>query len=111
MNNIESEKTALEQADQALTVQVRAAIRAVQSNVEGVAAATSAAALSQKQYDLQKAKFDAGLATSYEVLQAQNQLETARNSEIQAEVSLRASMANLHFYEGSSLPNYRINLD
>ena len=111
MDNVESEQVTRDQADQTLTVQVRAAIRAVQADVEGVTAATSAAALSQKQYDLQKAKFDAGLATSYDVLQAQDELETARNSEIQAEVSLRVALANLRFLEGSSLPNYHINLD
>jgi outer membrane protein TolC len=111
MNNIESEKATMDQADQALTVQVRAAIRAVQSNVEGVTAAEFAATLSQKQYDLQKAKFDAGLATSFDVLQAQNELETARISEIQAEVSLRVSLANLRFLEGSSLSNYHIDLN
>ncbi len=111
MNNIESEKATLDQADQALTVQVRAAIRAVQSNVQGVTAAKSAVVLSQKEYDLQNEKFKAGLSTSYDVLQAQYNLESSRISEIQAEVSLRVSLADLRFLEGSSLPNYRINLD
>ena len=111
MNNIESEKVTMDQADQALTVQVRAAVRAVQANVEAVTAARSAVVLSQKEYDLQDEKFKAGLSTSYDVLQAQYNLESSRISEIQAEVNLRVSLADLRFLEGSSLQNYRINLD
>ena len=110
MNNVGSEETVLDQTDQNLTVQVRAAVRAVQSNIEGVAASHEAAVLSQKQYDLQKAKFDAGLATSYDVLQAQNLLEAARNTELQSEVTLRIAIADLRFLEGSSLDNYHVNL-
>ena len=67
-------------------------------------------ALSQKQYELQKARFDAGLATSYDVVLAQNQLETARVSELQAKVNLRIALADLRFLEGTSLQNYHINL-
>ena len=110
MDNVNSEQVALDQADQALVVSVRNAVRSVQSSVESVAAASSAAVLSQKQYDLQKAKFEAGLATSYDVLQAQNQLESARVAELQAQVGLRVSLASLRFLEGSSLDSYRVNL-
>ena len=111
MANLESQKVALDQADQTLTVQVRSAIRAVNANKEAVAASEATVALSQKQYSLQKAKFDAGLATSYDVLQAQNQLEAALNTQIQANVALHSSVANLHFLEGSSLDTYQVNLN
>ena len=108
--NVESQQVALDQADQNLMVQVRAAIRAVQSSQESVAAAEQTTTFSLKQNELQKAKFDAGLATSYDVLQAQNQLENARLTQLQAEVSLRNALANLRFLEGSSLQRYNIAL-
>ena len=106
--NVQSEQTILDQADQNLTVQVRAAVRAVESNQQGVEAATQTVILSQKQYELQKAKFDAGVATSFLVLQAQTQLETARLTRLQAETNLRQALANLRFLEGSSLDVYRV---
>jgi outer membrane protein len=106
--NVESEQTALEQVDQTLMVQVRAAVRAVESNQQGVEAATQTVVLSQKQYELQKAKFDAGVATSFLVLQAQTQLETARLTLLQAETNLRQALANLRFLEGTSLDVYRV---
>ena len=108
--NVQSEQTILDQADQALTVQVRAAVRAVESNQQGVAAATQTVILSQKQYELQKARFDAGVATSFLVLQAQTQLETARLTQLQAETNLRQALASLRFLEGTSLEVYRVNL-
>jgi len=108
--SVQSEQVAYDQADQSLLVQVRAAVRAVQSSQEAVTAASQTTLLSQKQYELQKAKFDAGLATSYDVLQAQNQLQNARLTELQDEVSLRNAIASLHFLEGTSLELYRVNL-
>jgi len=110
-DSLDAEQMTFDQTDQQLTVQVRAAVRAIDANVESVASAREASRLSEKQYELQKAKFDAGLATSYDVLQAQTQLSSARVSEIQAEVNLRVALADLHFLEGSSLENYHINLN
>jgi outer membrane protein TolC len=110
MSNVHSEELTSQQTDQQLTVQVRSAVRAVQTNVESVRAASEEAQLSQKQYELQKAELDAGLATSYDVLQAQNQLETARVGELQARVNLRDAIADLRFLEGSSIDGYHIDL-
>lgn len=110
MDSLESEQLTYDQTDQTLLVNVRTAVRAVQANLEGVAASAATVAADAKQYELQKAKFDAGLATSYDVLLAQEQLEAARVSQIQAEVSLRTALANLHMLEGSSLETYRIRL-
>ncbi len=110
-DSMNAEQVTYDQTDQQLTVQVRADVRAVTANLENVTAAGQAATLSQKQYDLQKARFDAGLATSYDVLQAQLLLSQARVSEIQAEVNLRLALAALHFLEGSSLAFYHVNLE
>jgi outer membrane protein len=105
-----SEETAFEQEDEDLTVQVRSAVRAVQTGIESVRASTETATLSEKQYELEKAKFDAGLVTSLDVLQEQNALLAARVQELQAKVNLRTAIANLHFLEGSSLQLYHVNL-
>jgi outer membrane protein TolC len=105
-----SEETVLDQTDETLVVQVRSAIRAVQTGIESVRASTETATLSEKQYELEKAKFDAGLVTSFDVLQEQNALLAARVQELQARVNLRTAIANLHFLEGSSLQLYHVNL-
>lgn len=100
----------LRQLEQNIEVQVRSAVRAVETNVESAKIATFAAKLSEQQYELEKAKFDAGQSTSRRVLESQNDLETARVSELQAKVSLQSAITALHRIEGSSLQRYAINL-
>ncbi len=100
----------LQQLVQTIQVQVRSAVRAVETNHESVAISVKATELAVKQYDLQKAKFDAGLATSRDVLQSQTDLETARLNELQARVSLQNAHTALHRLEGSSLQRYGLAL-
>jgi outer membrane protein TolC len=107
-NNLQREQARLQQLEQSLVVQVRAAVRAVETNLEGVQISTLATALSEKQYELEKARFDAGLSTSRLVLEAQDSLERARISELQSRVTLRTTLAELHRLEGSSLGRYGI---
>jgi outer membrane protein TolC len=100
----------LRQLEQGIEAQVRSAVRAVETNTASVAISGQASRLSEKQYELEKARFDAGLSTSYRVLQTQNDLETARVNELQSKVALRDSIAALHRIEGSSLQRYAVNL-
>jgi outer membrane protein len=107
---VRSQEVTFDQVDQQLVVGVRSAVRAVQTSIASVRSSAENTKFAQKAYELTKAQFDAGLATSYLVLQSQNTLETARVSELQAKVNLLSAIANLRFLEGSSLPLYRINL-
>lgn len=100
----------LRQLEQAIEVDVRSAVRAVATNLESVKIASLASQLSEKQYELEKARFDAGLSTSRRVLEAQTDLETARVSELQSRVNLRTALAALHRIEGSSLQRFGIEL-
>jgi len=105
-----SQEVAYDQADQNLMISVRSAVRGVATNIESLHSSAENTKFAAKAYELTKAQFDAGLATSYLVLQAQNTLATARLSELQAKVNLLLAVANLRFLEGSSLQLYRINL-
>ncbi|MEY2877718.1 MAG: hypothetical protein RLZZ15_98 [Verrucomicrobiota bacterium] len=107
---INQQKTRLDQFDQNLVLAVRSSVRAVETNVAAVAIAAKATELSAKQYDLQKARFDAGLSTSRLVLQAQDDLEAARVTELTARVTLNNSLSELHRLEGSSITRYKIEV-
>lgn len=100
----------LRQLEQSIELQVRSAIRAVETNLASVKIAHQARTLSDRQYELEKARFDNGLSTSYRVLQAQNELENARVAELQSNVSLRNSISSLRRIEGSSLQRYSVTL-
>ena len=108
--SLNSQKTRLDQLEQSLVVQVRGAVRAVETNLVSIAIAAKATELSARQYDLQKARFDNGLSTSRLVLQAQDDLETARFNELSAKATLRAAIAELHRLEGSSIERFRVQL-
>jgi outer membrane protein TolC len=110
-SNIVREQTRLQQIDQDLVVDVRAAVRAVETNRESVAISGLATRLSERQYELERARFNAGLSTSRRVLEAQDDLELARVNELQAQVNLRIALADLQRLEGSSLTRFRIVLD
>lgn len=96
--------------EQNIEVQVRAAVRAVETNAESVKISAQARELSEKQYELEQARFTAGLSTSRRVLEAQNDLETARVNELQSKVALRNSYTALYRLEGSALTRYGIAL-
>jgi len=101
---------AVRQLEQNILVQVRSAVRAVETNSEKVKIAALAAEFATKQYDLQIARFAAGLATSRDVLQSQSDLENARVAELQSRITLLNSTSALHRLEGSSLERYQIKL-
>lgn len=104
------EQTRLRQIEQSIEVQVRSAVRSVEANTESVNIAAQASGLSQKQYELEKEKFNAGLSTSRRVLEAQDDLEVARINELQARVNLANAISALHRLEGSSLQRYAVEL-
>ncbi len=110
LGNVKSQKVRLEQLEQTLLVNVRTAVRAVETSLVAVELAGKSTELSARQYDLQKARFDAGLSTARLVLQAQEDLETARFNELAAKVSLRQAVAEVNRLEGSSLTRYKVEL-
>lgn len=100
----------LRQIEQVIEVDVRSAVRAVEAGNESARIASLARGLSERQYELERAKFEAGLSTSRRVLEAQDDLETAKVNELQSRVSLRNAVSALHRLEGSSLARYGITL-
>jgi outer membrane protein TolC len=98
------------QLEQSILVQVRSAVSAVETNSEKVKIAALAAEFSIREYDLENARFSAGLVTSRDVLQTQSDLENARVAELQARINLQNSISALHRLEGSSLERFHITM-
>jgi outer membrane protein TolC len=109
-STLNQQTLAVRQLEQSILVQVRSAVRAVETNSEKVKIASLAAQFSAREYDLENARFTAGLVTSRDVLQTQSDLETARVAELQARITLQNSISALHRLEGSSLDRYHITL-
>jgi outer membrane protein TolC len=108
--SLNSQKARLEQLEQNLLVSVRTSVRAVETNLAAVEVAAKATELATRQYEQQKARFDAGLSTSRLVLLAQDDLENARFQELSARLALRRAAAELHRLEGSSIARFGVQL-
>lgn len=107
---LNSQKLRIEQLEQSLLVNVRAAVRAVETQLVAVDIAAKGTELATRQYEQQKARFDAGLATSRQVLITQDDLERARFDELSARLALRRAVAELGRLEGTSLQRFRVQL-
>ena len=108
---LKREETRLLQLEQTIMVNVRAAIRLVETSVEALRITRLSTRLSTEQYELEKARFDAGLSTFREVQEAQEDLDNAQVQELQAEVSLAIARAELSRLEGTSLGRFAIDVD
>ena len=106
---LKREETRLLQLEQSIMVNVRAAIRLVETSVEALRITRLSTRLTEQQYELEKARFDAGLSTFREVQEAQEDLDNARVQELQAEVSLAVARAELARLEGTSLERFAID--
>ena len=99
------------QLEQDVLVAVRNGVRDVETSRESVDIAAQAAELAQRQYEAETERFRAGLSTSRRVLEAQNDLESARVANLQARLDLQTARATLRRLEGTSLRRYGITLD
>jgi len=109
-NNLNRELMRLRQIEQNILVQARTSVRTVQTSIETVSASKLAAQLSEHQYELEKARFDAGLSTSRRVLDAQRDLDQARLTDLDNKVTLYQAIANLNRLEGRTLEVHGIEL-
>jgi outer membrane protein TolC len=89
---LEGSLAQLEQLRQNVTVEVRNAARAIDTARQSIVAAGKSRELADRNVDAAKKKYDNGLITSFEVLQIQNDLATARSAELQALTQYRNAM-------------------
>ena len=66
----------------------------VQSSLESVQATAAARDLAQKRLEAAQSKLDVGMATNYEVVQAQRDFADARNNELRAILNYRKALVN-----------------
>ena len=66
----------------------------VQSSLESVQATGVARELAQRRLDAAQSKFEVGMSTNYEVVQAQRDFADAQNSELLATLNYRKALVN-----------------
>jgi outer membrane protein len=99
--NVARSKLALDQSQanlKALELQIATdvanAALTVQSSLESVQATAVARELAQRRLDAAQSKFEVGMSTNYEVVQAQRDFADAQNNELRAILTYRKALVN-----------------
>jgi len=100
----------LTQTREAIRLQIRDAARGVDTARQSVAAARAAIAAVDEQLSAARLRFDAGLASSYELLLVQDDLANAMTRELQALMTHNVAEAALLLADSRILPEYGIEV-
>jgi outer membrane protein TolC len=101
----------LKQLEQNVLVEIDNAVKQAQSNYQSVEATKQARIYAEAALDAEQKTYAVGKATTFEVLQYQNNLTAARSQEIRALANYNEALANLSQQEGSTLERNHINIE
>ena len=96
-------KTQREQIEQTIQVDVRNALQSLRTAEARLRSAAIARENSEKQYESEQRKLDAGQSDIYKVLERQTALVNARSTELRAQTELNKAIADLQRATGNSL--------
>jgi len=88
------EETTLEDLKTSVTTAVRDAARQVTTNLKRVEATTRARDLAQQRLEAENKRFNVGLSTTFELMQAQRDLSAANQRQLQATIDYNVSLVN-----------------
>ncbi len=99
--NLEQANLKIKNQEQQIFLEVKTAVRAVQTNYRRVEAYRAARELAQKKLEAEEEKFKVGLSTNYFILQYQRDLANAQVMELRAIVDYNISLAYLNRVQGT----------
>jgi outer membrane protein len=105
---VEQAKTVLERTEQRILVEVREAVRNVETNIKRVTVTRGARELAQKKLEAEEKKLAVGLSSVREVLRFQDDLSAEQSREIRALADYNVSLANLERSKGTTLDRLNI---
>lgn len=106
-NQVEAQ---LRQIELQIATDITNAATNVQNNVDRVEATQAARELSQRQLEAEQSKFEVGMSTNYFIVQAQRDLATAQNNELQAILAYRRSVVEFERLQETSLTSSNITI-
>ncbi|MBN2430483.1 MAG: TolC family protein [Acidobacteria bacterium] len=100
--------TTMQQTLQGIRVEVVSAIYTLRTSQQNLESAIIARQFREEQLDGETKRFQAGLATNFEVLQAQRDLAQSRAAELSARIELKQAIVALQRYMFTNLDKYNI---
>jgi outer membrane protein TolC len=105
---VEQAKTVLERTEQRILVEVREAVRTVETGIKRVSVTRGARELAQKKLEAEEKKLAVGLSSVREILRFQDDLSREQSREIRALTDYNISLANLDRAKGTTLERMNI---
>ena len=87
-------EASIKAAELTIATEVTSAALAVRNSLEALQAAQMSRQLSEQRLEAAQAKFDQGMATNFEVVQAQRDLNDARNSELRRQLDYQRALVD-----------------
>lgn len=116
-NNYKASKVLKEQAiervkqlEQVIMVEIDNAIKTSRTNLERIESTRKAREFAELALDAEQKKLAAGKSTSFQVLQLQKDLTTARTEEIRALTDYNKTLSRIALAEGGSLDRHGLNM-
>lgn len=106
--NLEQSMLRLKNQEQQIFLEIKSAVRAVETNYKRVQAYKVARELAERKLTAEEEKLKVGLTTNYFVLQYQTDLATALSTELKAIIDYNLSIAQLNRAMGISLKEKNI---
>ncbi len=100
----------LRSLEQLVTAQVREVARTLNTNRKRVEATRASRALAERRLEAEQKKFQAGMSTNFQVIQAQRDLASARNAELQAILDYNRSIVDFDTVQEAPLNGGGIGL-
>ncbi len=91
---IQQNQTQVKATELQVATDVTAAEINIRSSLEAIRAAAAARELSEKRLEAAQSKLDVGMATNFEVVQAQRDLADARNAELRQQLNYRRAIVD-----------------
>lgn len=107
---LEEGKLATSELELVITTEVRAAVRGLETAREQLQSAEVSRRLAEKNLDAERKKYDNGLSTSFQILEVQEDLTSARERLVAALTGYRRSLVEYHRATGGLLESASITI-
>ena len=105
---LEQARTSLRNVDQQVSVEVREAVRQVRATLERIEATRRARELAAEQLRIEERRLEAGVSTTFQVLQFQDDLTRAEANAIRATTDYRKAIAAIDRVTAATLEKYQL---
>jgi len=106
--SLKKAQLSLEESLQNIEIEVQDAVREVETKLKQVGMAKRARILSEKKLDVEEEKLKVGRSSNFQLVSFQNELVTALNEELNANIAYRNALTSLDLVIGNTLFTWQI---